>query len=107
MRGDTEVAPPLIRLREKENTSHMGMKARSGDRKNIGVMFDTPLPALPVHTNTNSETINRTTTVYPLLLYCWHLPSQGGLADFTLDCPPTPPSTVSTDPSPETRGRGE
>ena len=55
MRSKKDVAPLMICLREKENTSHKGMEARSKDKTNIGVVFEAPLQALPVHKNTNSE----------------------------------------------------
>ena len=53
MSGEPDVAPPLLRLREKENISHKVTEARSRDRKNIGVMLDAPTPALSIHTNTD------------------------------------------------------
>ena len=55
IRGETEVAPPQLRLREKENIAHRVTEARSWDRTNIGVMFDSPLPEFPVHTKTNGK----------------------------------------------------
>ena len=55
MSGEPDVAPPLLRLREKENISHKVTEARSRDRKNIGVMLDAPTPALSIHTNTNGK----------------------------------------------------
>ena len=101
MRGETSAAPPPLHLREKENTSHKGTEARSGDRTNIGVLFDAPSLALPVPTN-----IKGMIAVSTLLLRCWHLTSPGESEYFTLDRSPPPPSTVSPVPSPETIGGG-
>ena len=50
-----DVAPPMLRIREKENTAHKGTEARSGIITNIGVVFDAPTQVLPVNKNTNSE----------------------------------------------------
>ena len=50
-----DLAPSMLRLREKENTAHKGTEARSGIITNIGVVFDAPTQVLPVNTNTNSE----------------------------------------------------
>ena len=105
IRGETDAAPHLICLREKENTFHKGTEARSSYRTNSGVMFDAPPPTWPVHAKTNRKTIKRMTSVYPLLLRCCHLPSPGGLTGFTLACPVPPKSTVAPAPSPETMGR--
>ena len=55
MKGETDVVPPPLRLRKKENTAHRLTEARSWYRTNIGVVFDAPPPALPVHTNTNGK----------------------------------------------------
>ena len=106
MRGERDVALRLLRQRDKENISHKGTEASSNKKPNIGVMFDTPQPALPVHTKTNGKTINMITAVFPLSPRCWHLTSPGESEYFTLDRSPPPPSTVSPVPSPETRGGG-
>ena len=55
MRGEMDVAPPMLRIREKENTAHKGTEARSGIITNIRVVFDAPTQVLPVNKNTNSE----------------------------------------------------
>ena len=55
VRGETDMALPLLRLREKENISHKGTESMSGDRTNLGVFFDAPPPALPIHTKTNGK----------------------------------------------------
>ena len=55
MRGETDMAPPLLHIREKENIPHKETKARSSDSKNIGVVFDAPLPDLTVHTRNKGK----------------------------------------------------
>ena len=49
------------------------------------------------------KTINRMTAVSPLSPHCWHFPSLGGSADFTLARRTLPPSRVALAPYPETR----
>ena len=46
-RGETDAAPPPLRLREKEK-SLKGSEARYGERTNRGFLFDYPPPAMPV-----------------------------------------------------------
>ena len=55
MRVVTDVAPPLLRQRKKENIAHKGTEVSSGKISNIGIVFDAPPPSLPVHKKTNSE----------------------------------------------------
>ena len=81
------------------------MEARSGDTTKIYFVFDSLPTALPIPTNTNSKNNKIMVVVYPLKLCCWHLPSTGGLAYFPTDRPPSPPSMVSPDLSPDTKGR--
>ena len=104
-RVETDAAPPLIHLRERENTFHKVTEARSGERTNIGDVFDAPPPYLPVHTKTNVENYKKYGGGFSFVSACWHLPSPGASAGFTLACPPPPLSTVALNPSTETRGR--
>ena len=53
--GETDVAPPLLRIREKENVYHNGTDASSSDITNIGVVFDAPQTALNIHTKNNGR----------------------------------------------------
>ena len=55
MRGEMDAEIRLLRIMEKENNAHKGTYARSGEITNIGVVFDAPPLALPVHTNTNGK----------------------------------------------------
>ena len=57
LRGETDVAPAILHLSDKENIDHKGMEVRYGDRKNIGAVFDAPQSALPVPTNINGKNI--------------------------------------------------
>ena len=61
-----------------------------------------PCPSTQIPT---SKTIKSMVVVSPLYPLCWHLPSPGASAGFTLACPPPPLSTVALNPSTETRGR--
>ena len=60
-----------------------------------------PCPSSKIPT---AKKIKRMIAVSPLTPRCWHLPSTGGSANFTLARPPHPPSAAAPAPSPETRG---
>ena len=49
------MVPWRIHITEKENITHKVTEARSGDATNVGVVFDVPPQALPVHTKINGK----------------------------------------------------
>ena len=79
MRGETDVAPPLLHLMEKENTAHKGTETRCGEITNIGVVFDAPPPALPIHTNTNGKNYKKDYCVFSFLAALFAPHKYGGV----------------------------
>ena len=82
MRVETDAAPPLIHLRERENTFHKVTEARSRERTNIGDVFDAPPPYLPVHTNTNVENYKKYGGGFSFVSALLAPPKSGGVGGF-------------------------
>ena len=105
MRGETEAAPPPLCIREKWNTAHKVTDARSGDRTNIGVMFDAPPPAFPFLTNTNGKNYQKDDGGFYFVTALLEPPNYGGSEYFPLARPPPLISTTELAPYTETRGK--
>ena len=82
MRGETDVAPSLLRLREKKNTAGKVAEAKSGDRTNIGSYLIPHCQPCPSTQRPTAKKINSMTMVSTLSPRCWNLPSLGGIGEF-------------------------